>query len=425
MAWNDSPTVTDGPTRLTPGFFAHNRAALAASLDEGSVVALFSGTAPNRTADEAYPFFANRNFFYLTGIEQEESTLLLVKDRDGVHETLYIRPQDDLAERWTGRRLHIEEAAQRSGIADVHFLPDQADHLNELLQQQDICLFLDLKAQDALATTFRCKAAEQWPAAEIHDITPRILKLRMIKHPEEIALIRQAALLTRHGLEAIMRTVVPGAMEYEPWAAFQQALASRGCLVPAFGSIIAAGANSLCLHYMTPDSRIEDGDIVLVDVGGVVGGLNADISRVYPASGRFSERQRALYEVVRACQETAFASIQPGIQIREVNEACKETARKGLVRLGVLQEGEDAAACYWHNVSHHLGLDVHDPISRDIPLEPGMVLTVEPGIYVPAWGFGIRIEDDVLVTSGRCENLSAPLPREADEIEALMASLRA
>lgn len=412
-------------TRLTAEFFVRNRAALANTLDDASVVVVFSGSAPNRTADEAYPFFANRNFFYLTGIEQEESTLLLVKEKGKVTETLYIRPQDDLAERWTGRRLRLAEASRRSGIVDVHFLGDQYDHLGEILLKSDICLFLDLKAQDALATSFRCKAAEQWPAAEIHDITTRMTRLRMIKHPEEIELIRQAALLTREGLEGIMRTAIPGAWEYEAWAAFQHALARRNCLVPAFPSIIAAGDNSLCLHYMTPDSRIGPDDIVLVDVGAAVGGLNADISRVYPASGRFSERQKALYAVVRDCQETAFASIQPGIQIREVNEACKETARQGLVRLGVLKEGEDASACYWHNVSHHLGFDVHDPISRDIPLEPGMVLTVEPGVYVPDWGFGIRIEDDVLVTSGRCENLSAAIPREVDEIESLIARLRA
>ena len=409
---------------LSAGFFSRNRAALLERLDDNCVVLLFSGLAPNRTADEDHLFFANRNFYYFTGIEQEESTLLIRKINGNVQTELFIRQRDDLAERWTGRRLRLEEASSVSGIENVQFLNGEKEHIDTTLTPPGISLYLDLQARDSQAVDFRCGAARQWPSTEIHDITPHITPLRMIKQPEEIELIRQAALLTNEGLEGIMRTARAGTWEYEAWAAFQYALAKRNCLMPAFPTIIAAGENSLCLHYMTPNSRIAENDVVQVDVGAIFGGLTADISRVYPASGSFTARQKLLYEVVRECQETAFNTIQPGILIHEVNEACKQTAYKGLIRIGALMEGDDINKCYWHNVSHHLGHDVHDPISREIPLEPNMVLTVEPGLYVPEWGFGIRLEDDVLVTAGRCELLSPSIPREIEEVEELTQRLR-
>jgi Xaa-Pro aminopeptidase len=294
----------------------------------------------------------------------------------------------------------------------------------EILDDPDLNLTLDLSADDGQFAEFRRLAIEKRPEIVIHDAASLLVKQRMIKHPEEIALIREAITLTQDGLESIMRAIRPGRFEYEVWGAFQQTLVQAGCLAPAFPSIVATGENAFCLHYMTPMSRIDENDLVLIDVGAAVGGLNADISRVYPASGRFSDRQKMIYELVRACQETAFRSIRPGVLIREVNEACKDTAKKGLVQLGILSEDGSATEHYWHGVSHHLGLDVHDPADREMALAPGMVLTVEPGVYVPDWHVGIRIEDDVLVTADGCVNLSKQIPREIAEIEALIASFR-
>lgn len=408
--------------RLPTEFFIRNWTALAESLPDSSMALFFSGRAPHKSADEQYPFFANRSFFYLTGIEQEESVLLFAKINGQFRTALFIRPRDPIAERWVGRRLTLEEAAARSGIADVSGLESLQGQLDEILSKPAGPLYLDMKADDAQIQEFRRQAAEKWPELEIKDSSPRLIRMRMKKHPEEIALIRKAIALTQEGVEAIMRAIRPGRFEYQVWGAFQHALDDQGCLTPAFPSIIATGGNALCLHYMTPASRIADGDLVLIDVGAAVGGLNADISRVFPARGRFTERQRQIYEIVRACQETAFESIRPGILTREVNEACRETARKGLVRLGILPEDGNAADHYWHNVSHHLGMDVHDLSDREAVLEPGMVLTVEPGVYVPGWGVGIRIEDDVLVTTDGCVNLSQEIPREADEIERLMTA---
>lgn len=408
--------------QLPTSNFIRNRTALAESIQDSGVALFFAGRAPHKSADEQYPFFANRSFFYLTGIEQEESMLLMVRKGGQLRTTLFIRPRDTIAERWTGRRLSLEEASMRSGIEDVRTLESRQGSLNEALGADGAQLFMDQKADDLQAQEFRKLAAEQWPGIEIKDLSARLVRLRMVKHPEEIELIRQAAALTHEGIEAIMRAIRPGRFEYQVWGAFQRTLDEHGCLTPAFPSIVATGDNAFCLHYMTPYSQIQDGDLVLVDVGATVGGLNADISRVFPACGRFSERQKQIYRLVRACQETAFSSIQPGILIKEVNDACRETARKGLVALGILPEDGSAADYYWHGVSHHLGLDVHDLADREAPLEPGMVLTVEPGVYVPEWGVGIRIEDDVLVTAEGCVMLSPQIPREIDEIESLMSA---
>ena len=411
--------------QLPTSFFIRNRAALADSLHDSGVALFFAGRAPHKSADEQYPFFANRSFFYLTGIEQEESMLMMVRKGGNLRTTLFIRPRDVIAERWTGRRLSIEEASARSGIEDVRTLESRQGILNEALGAEGASLFMDQKADDLQAQEFRKLAAEQWPGIEIRDLSARLIRLRMVKQPEEVELIRQAAELTHEGIEAIMRAIRPGRFEYQVWGAFQRALDEHGCLTPAFPSIVATGDNAFCLHYMTPFSQIQENDLVLIDVGATVGGLNADISRVFPASGRFSERQKQIYRLVRECQETAFSSIQPGILIKEVNDACRETARKGLVALGILPEDGAAADYYWHGVSHHLGLDVHDLADREAPLEPGMVLTVEPGVYVPEWRVGIRIEDDVLVTADGCVMLSPQIPREIDEIESLMSAWQA
>jgi Xaa-Pro aminopeptidase len=251
------------------------------------------------------------------------------------------------------------------------------------------------------------------------DMSAFMTQMRMIKEPCEISLIEEAIAITGRGIEAMMRRVQPGLMEYHLWNDFRSSLALEGCLEPAFPSIVAAGANTFCLHYMQPAGCIREGDLVQVDVGASCGGLCADISRAFPASGRFSPRQLAIYQLVRNCQDMAFASIRPGEHITEINERCREVAREGLTALGIMGKDGSIGEYCWHGVSHHLGLDVHDVSNREAILQEGMVLTVEPGIYVQAWQVGLRIEDDVLVTSSGCRNLSAALPREAGEIEAV------
>ncbi len=411
--------------RLPATFFSGNRKSFCSKLGSDDLVILSAGSAPLRTADEHYRFFANRNFFYLTGIEQEDAILVLSIRKLQIRSILFLPPSDPLAERWNGKRLDTQTARDQSGLTEIQTTDTFAALLGDFLSTGYTRVWVDQTASDARARLIRDKIGEQSPDLEPRDLDPILRQLRMIKQPEEIRMIRKAIRLAWQGIEAMLRVLEPGRFEYELWAAYQHELASQGLLETAFHSIVASGRNALCLHYMTPRDEIAADDLVQIDVGALVGGLCSDISRALPASGKFSPRQLDLYKVVRACQETAFAQIRPGIQIKDVNESCKQTAARGLKALGILTDDGDASDYYWHNVSHHLGMDVHDLANKDATIQPGMVLTVEPGVYIPEWSLGFRIEDDVLVTETGCENLSADLPREASEIEAALQKAKA
>lgn len=406
--------------RLPTSFHVANRRQLKESLGGQSLAILAAGRAPRRTADENYPFFANRNFFYLTGIEQENAILLMYQDGDQARDILFLPPRDSMIERWNGKRLGSEEGTALSGLTEIEFLASFEGIVSDLAARQPIRIWLDAGAENAQAAEIRQTVEKYCGGCEIADLAPLMTQQRMIKAPEEIAMMREAIALTGRGCAAMLDVLRPGLMEYHLWSAFQHTLASEGCLTPAFASIVASGENAFCLHYMTPRARINDGDLVQIDVGAIVGGLCADISRSYPASGKFTPRQRSVYELVRSCQEAAFETIRPGIRLSEVNDRCKEVARQGLVELGVMTDDGQVSDYYWHGTSHQLGLDVHDTASREALLQPGMVLTVEPGIYIPEWQVGLRIEDDVLVTENGCLNLSQAIPREAAEIEAAL-----
>lgn len=423
----DQPeNASDQPvTPLPAAFFAANRRRLLDRLGDCAITLIAAGRPPHRTADEHYPFLANRNFFYLSGIEQEDAVLLLCRTGDLRRELLFLPAQDPMHERWRGHRLSPAEARGPSGIDTIE-PPDALDQfLHDLLADPSVRIWLDGSAADAQNTALREKIRSQWPEQSTDDLAPHLTRLRMIKSDEEVARMRAAIALTDRGIRAMLRRLRPGLREYHLWSEFARTLADEGCLTPAFASIVAAGRNVFCLHYMQPFALIQPGDLVQIDVGAISAGLCADISRILPANGRFTAAERVVYDVVRRCQETAFATIKPGATLAEVNEACRTVAREGLLAAGLMQPDEAVTDHFWHNVSHHLGFDVHDVADREAVFEPGMVLTVEPGIYLPAHSIGMRIEDDVLVTADGCEVLSQAVPREADEIEALMTALDA
>lgn len=409
---------------LPASFFVRNRQRLQGCLGEHYLALISSGRPPRRTSDEDYPFFANRNFFYLCGIEQENAVILLFRHGAVSREILFLPAQDMMQERWTGRRLRRDQAASRSGLPEVLYLEGFEGVFTDLMAHQPLQLWLDFSAQNPQADEIRTWVDSRHPDNPQSDLAAIFTHLRMIKDPAEIECLQDAIALTGRGIEALMRQVAPGRMEYELWSHFHHALALEGCLSPAFPPIVASGANSLCLHYMTPDSEIKAGDLIQIDVGATAGGLCADISRVFPANGRFSPRQLAVYQLVRSCQEEAFAAIRPGVTLKEINDRCREVARIGLTDLEVIKGDDTVSNYFWHGVCHHLGLDVHDTADRDAQLMPGMVLTVEPGLYITGWGFGIRLEDDVLVTENGCTVLSWAIPREAAEIEAALIALQ-
>jgi Xaa-Pro aminopeptidase len=416
-----------GTLGLSAPFFTQNRTDLARALEEDTVLLVFAGRAPRRSADSEHIFLADRSFFYLTGFEEPEAVLLIAKHDGRVEERLFLRPKDAQRERWTGRRSSPEEAASVSGIASVRTLDRYETEFKDLIDSGSYrSVSLDLSGYDAHpgddpVHRFASRIHADHPHVLVENVHSRLAALRSLKKPEEVALLRVAIERTGRGIEAMAAACRPGAMEYEMAAAFRYAIAREGCAEPAFPSIVATGRNAFFLHYDKPTARIEDGDLVQIDVGATFGGLNADISRSLPANGRFSPRQRELYSLVLRCQEAAFAALRPGVVVRDVNEASREAAYLGLRDLKVLERRDQVDEYFWHGVSHHLGLDVHDIGSRSVPIEAGMVFTVEPGLYVPEWGMGIRIEDDALVTEDGCVDLSPSIPKTIDAIERLMA----
>lgn len=262
---------------------------------------------------------------------------------------------------------------------------------------------------------------DHFPDIEIKNIFPIFSELRRIKNAYEVSLIKKAIEATGEGILRIYETAKADMAEYELAAEYSYTLAKMGLGEPSFESIVAAGKNFNYLHYPQLDSIIKKGDLVLMDLGASCCGLSSDISRAFPIDGKFTEKQRAIYQIVRACQEKAFEMIKPGMFIGDINSACRKLAGERLAALGIAVKPDEEDQYYWHNVSHHLGFDVHDICGRDVMLEEGMVLTVEPGVYVPEWETGLRIEDDVWVTAQGCEILSNGIPREADEIEALLS----
>jgi len=427
-----STKTESGRNRLSPAFFAQNRQNLKNYLGDHYLALVAAGRPPLRTADEEYAFFANRNFFYLTGIEEENAILLLFRQGRMERDILFIQAKDPLQERWTGFRPSRDQASACSGMSDIAFLAAFEDIVKDLLKQGDLRIWLDHSANNAQAADIRSWLEARRPEtdgaadddlaseADFSDLTPFLIQLRMQKSPEEIALIRDAIALTGRGIHAMLGNLRPGMREYQLCSHFQHALAMEGCLIPAFPSIVASGANAFCLHYTKLDSEIRTGDLVQVDVGAFAGGLSADISRVLPANGRFNPRQMAIYRLVRECLDAALAAIRPGVRLKDINERFREVAAAGLTALGIAQPDGSVSDYCWHGIVHHLGMDVHDIANREALLQPGMVLAVEPGIYVPEWQVGIRIEDDVLVTEDGCEVLSRAIPREAWEIEAAL-----
>ncbi len=406
--------------QLPASFFVRNRQRLQDQLGEQYLVLLLAGSSLCRTADEDYPFFANRNFFYLCGIEQENAMLLLFRQGADRREILFLPARDALQERWTGRRLSREQATLKSGMAEVLYRDSFEAVFLDLASRMPLRLWLDFSANNPQAAGAQNWIETKSPGLEASNLSPFLTQLRMVKSQEEIACLNEAIALTNRGIAAMMQNLRPGMMEYQLWSHFNHALALEGCLAPAFPSIVAAGENIFCMHYMHPGSPIRSGDLVQIDVGATAGGLCADISRAFPANGRFSQKQLAIYELVRECQETAFATIRPGVRLSEINERCRLTAQRGLAAMGFINSSQSSNDYFWHGVSHHLGLDVHDVANREALLQKGMVITVEPGIYLPLLHLGLRLEDDVLVTENGCLLLSRHIPREASEIEAAL-----
>lgn len=409
-------------------FHSENRRRLAAHLADNDAMLFFSGESIRKTADENFPFFANRNFLYLTGIRQEQSALLLQRKGDLVSECLFVTKPDLEREVWTGRRFTEEEINELSGVDGVEDINNLSRILDSLfLSKSGMTLWLCF---DALAPErsfdiereFAKHIQNRHPHIVIRNSYPLLAAMRKIKAPEEIDAVRTAMQITEAGIRRLMRVAKPGMMEYELEAEFNSELAAHGQRRTAFPSIIAGGERIFYLHYANPMSAIADGELILSDVGAAFDDYCTDISRVFPANGHFSERQAQIYQIAYDANRAVMAQVRPGAFFPQLNRTCREVSFEGLKSLDLLDDLADIRRYVWHGAIHHVGLDTHDVGGYDEPMSENMIFTVDAGIYVREWGIGLRIEDNVLVTADGCENLSAAIPATMEEIEGLMAS---
>lgn len=409
-------------------FHMGNRSRLYEKIGQGTLLVLFAGMEIRRSADAYYPFYADRNFVYLTGIQQKCSILLAAKDADGtVKECLYVLPKDAMAERWTGKRLNGPEAEELSSVADIRSTDDFEKDFGVLIATGKFgTLYLDLFKQapediDRPSHRFCNEVQRKYPNLRIENINIEIRRLRTIKQPCEIAALRRAEEITRAGILAMMRASKPGMFEYQYKAEFDRALGQFGPEGAGFQSIISAGENNFCIHYDAYTGQAQDGDMVLNDVGAQYDNLIVDVSRGWPCNGKFTERQRLLYECALATSNYAFSVIRPGMKMADVDRTIREYNARQLVKAGVMESETEVGKYMWHGGAHHIGYDVHDAVEMPEIIAPGMVFCVDVGIYHEQWGIGFRLEDNCLVTEKGCENLSAAIPRTIEEIEAVMA----
>ncbi|CAM3426819.1 Xaa-Pro aminopeptidase [Parendozoicomonas haliclonae] len=432
--------------------FKARRDELVKNMGEGSVLILPSATEKVRNSDCEYPFRQSSDFWYLTGFGEPESVLVLVPGRKEGEAILFCRRRDPLMETWHGRRAGQEGAVNNFGFDEAFPIDELDKHMPDLLDGRETVLYtagqdkeFDERLWGWMNNLRRAERMGKVVPPKMQDRDALIHERRLIKSDEEIAVMRAAGEISARAHTRAMKECRAGGMEYQLEASIQHEFAMSGARSPAYTTIVGSGENACILHYTENDCELKDGDLVLIDAGCELDHYAADITRTFPVSGRFSPEQKALYELVLKAQEASFAEIAPGKPWDGFHKAACNVLVEGLIELGLL-EGEpeqlikDGALrdFYMHGTGHWLGMDVHDvglhkTDGNPIAFQPGMALTVEPGLYIAPdndkvearWrGIGIRIEDNLVVTENGYENLTSAAPKTVAEIEALMAASR-
>ena len=409
---------------LSVNFFKNNREKLSKELVDNSVLILFSGNAPKKSADEQYAFAVNRHFYYETGIDEANDIFAITKFNGKVESYLFIAEIDEAKARWVGRTLSINEAFNLSGIENIRYLNDFESFLNDSLVKTNT-VYLDLEKQpfEDLFTKSELFAAElkdHNDEVEIIDCYQIITQHRMVKCEEEIALIRKAIEITKVGIESLMKHAQSGIYEYQLEAYFDFEIKRNGATGYAFKTIAGSGVNGAILHYGANNSLIEDNSLILFDLGAQYNLYNADITRTFPVNGKFSPRQKEIYEIVLRGQDLVMSNVRAGRTLKELNDILVAFYEEELMKINLISNKEELRNYYFHNVSHHLGLDTHDACIRSLPLKEGAVITVEPGLYIEEEKIGIRIENDVVVTKDGCIDLACDIIKTVEDIEDFM-----
>jgi len=421
---------------IDPHLFITNRKNFIRHLPKGAMAIFNANELMPQSADATFPFHQHPDLFYLTGIDQEDTSLILFPDCpvEKYKEVLFVRKTSEQIMIWEGEKLSLDEAGKLSGIKTVLW-KDEFDGVLKTVMYLTHTVYLNTNEHDRASATvpdydlrFVKQLRERYPLHHYERAAPLMASLRTIKSDIEIELIKKAIEITRKGFLRVLRFVKPGVMEYEVEAEIIHEFTRHGTS-HAYAPIIASGKSSNILHYVSNNKQCRDGDVLLLDFAAGYAHYSSDLTRTIPVNGKFSKRQKEVYHAVLRIQREAMKMMKPGIKLDDFNKDVGKIVTEELIKLKLLKseevKKEDPEKPLWkkympHGTSHFLGLDVHDIGNRYEPVKAGMVFTCEPGIYIKEEGFGIRLENDMLVTKAGTVDLMKDIPIEADEIEQLM-----
>lgn len=422
---------------VNPGVFIKNRERFVKEMKPDSIAVFNSNDEMPSNGDALYPFVQNSDLYWLTGINQEETMLILFpgNPEEKYREVLVLLRPVEIKEKWDGKRLRENEGTELSGIKTVVWL-DTIDALLQTWVHLADNIYLNTNENDRKSSLIETRDyryakqfMERFPLHK-YERSAKILKsLRAVKTPEEIEVLKKAILITNKTFKRLLSFIQPGVMEYEIEAEIMHEFLRNGSKGEAYGTIIASGDRARTLHYVSNNQQCKDGELILMDFGATYGGYNADLTRTIPVNGKFTQRQKEVYNACLHLRDYAKGLLKPAISIVEYTEKVGDEATKEFIKIGLLQESdiknEDkqnrAYKKYlYHGISHHLGIDVHDLGTRTEPVKAGMVLTVEPGIYIEEEQMGVRIENNVWITENGNIDLMKEIPVTVEEIETLM-----
>lgn len=423
-------------------FFEGRRAAFRDLMPDSSLAVLFSNPIRNRSNDVDFQFSQDPDFYYLTGFRDPDAVLLMFKvprNFDGVltNTVIFVRPKDAKQEAWTGARPDLKQVAKITGITSVYSSSDFNDFgfnvnsLKEILVRYPSQPNKEAMSKIALANLvgdFNAKVISVKDRIDNSKANRLLASLREVKQPEELLLLKKAIAITSIGFIEMLKAMKPGMTEYQAQAIVEYFVKNSGGEYQGYPSICGGARNSCVLHYDANRNVVNDGEFLLTDIGGEYHGYTADITRSFPVNGKFTPEQKQIYRLVLQAQNAGIKACKAGAEFKASHKAAMEVVSEGLLKLGIIASKEDALIYFMHGTSHYLGLDVHDAGTYG-PLKVGTVITVEPGIYIPAgancdpkwWNIGVRIEDDILITESEPVNLSESIPRDIDAIEKLMS----
>lgn len=407
-------------------FHKSRREAFAATMEKFSMALIYSGDEKVQTGDQNYTFSCDRNFYYLTGYKKPASYYLIVKSDEACQDVLFIERISERMQMYNGKMQSTEEYKEEFGMTSVFYTDEMLGVIGRYFFHGNYntlyTAFIPCSMKEATdkGTATVNQLRERYPFLQVQNRYHELAKIRTVKSQEEIAAHRKACDVTALGVDTMLKNMKSGITEGQIEAYFDFQLKTNAC-GHAFTTIAASGENACTLHYHANDCELKEGDMILFDLGAMSGYYCADVSRTYPINGKFTERQKMLYEVVLKGLEVGLSLSKPGMQKDLIQLESKKVMAEELVKLGVMENVEEISKYYMHGSGHFIGLDTHDVGPDDSILAKDMVFTLEPGLYFKEEGIGIRIEDTILVTEDGCDVLSGHIPKTVADIEAIMS----